>query len=67
MQNHNLDKYFLPSIVETSHDSIITIDLNMEITSWNKAAEDLYGYPAAEAIGKTLTALTLPKDFQKLL
>jgi len=67
MPNHNLDKYFLASIVETSHDSIITIDLDMEITSWNKAAQDLYGYPASEAIGKKLTALTLPKDFQKLL
>ena len=67
MPNHNLDKYFLASIVETSHDSIITIDLDMEITSWNKAAERLYGYPAEEAIGSKLTTLTLPKDFQKLL
>jgi PAS domain S-box-containing protein len=67
MPNHNLDKYFLASIVETSHDSIITIDLDLEITSWNKGAEELYGYEAAEAIGKRLTALTLPKDFQKLL
>lgn len=67
MPNHNLDKYFLASIVETSHDSIITIDLDLEITSWNKGAEELYGYEAKEAIGKRLTALTLPEDFQKLL
>jgi len=67
MPNNNLDKYFLASIVETSHDSIITINLDMEITSWNRAAESLYGYPAKEAIGKQLTTLTLPKDFQKLL
>lgn len=67
MPNQNLDKYFLASIVETSHDSIITIDLDMEITSWNKAAEALYGYAAADAIGKQLTTLTLPKDFEKLL
>lgn len=67
MDNHNLDKFFLASIVETSHDSIITIDLDMVITSWNKAAEGLYGYPASEAIGKSLTTLTLPKDFQRLL
>ena len=43
MPNNNLDKYFLASIVETSHDSIITINLDMEITSWNRAAESLYG------------------------
>ncbi len=67
MPNHNRDKYFLSSIVESSHDSIITIDLEMEITSWNKAAESLYGYPASDAIGKLLTTLTLPKDFQRLL
>lgn len=67
MADRNRDKYFLASIVETSNDSIITIDLDFEITSWNKAAEALYGYPASEAIGKKLTTLTLPKDFNKLL
>lgn len=67
MPNHNVDKYFLASIVESSNDSIITINLDMEITSWNKAAEDLYGYTANEAIGKQLTSLTLTKDFGKLL
>jgi PAS domain S-box-containing protein len=65
--NNNLNKYFLASIVETSHDSIITIDLDFAITSWNTAAEALYGYPAAEVLGKPLTTLTLPEDFQKLL
>src|SRR5688572_16199397 len=44
MPNRNLDTYFLASIVEHSNDSIITINLEMEITSWNKAAELLYGY-----------------------
>ena len=67
MRNHNSDKYFLASIVESSNDSIITINLDMEITSWNKAAEDLYGYTAAEAIGQKLTTLTLSKDFSKLV
>ncbi len=67
MPNHNLDKFFLASIVESSNDSIITINLEMEITSWNKAAEELYGYTAAEAIGKQLTSLTLSKDFSKLV
>jgi PAS domain S-box-containing protein len=67
MPNHNVDKYFLASIVESSNDSIITTNLDMEITSWNKAAEDLYGYTADEAIGKQLTSLTLTKDFGKLL
>ncbi|HEU4472835.1 MAG TPA: PAS domain S-box protein [Flavisolibacter sp.] len=60
-------KFFLASIVETSNDSIITIDFQRTVTSWNKAAENLYGYPAKEAIGKNLTMLTLPEDFKGLL
>lgn len=67
MPNSNLEKYFLASIVESSHDSIISIDFRMIITSWNKAAERLYGYPAGEAIGKNLTMLTLPEDFNEIL
>lgn len=60
-------KFFLASIVETSNDSIITINFQRTITSWNKAAEDLYGYTAAEAIGKNLSMLTLPEDFVAIL
>ena len=60
-------KYFLASIIETSNDSIITIDFDRNITSWNKAAEHLYGYTAEEAIGKNLTMLTLPEDFVEIL
>jgi two-component system sensor histidine kinase UhpB len=67
MPNENVDKYFLASIVESSNDSIITINLDLEITSWNRSAEALYGYTAEEAIGKRLTTLTLPKDFQQVL
>ena len=67
MPDSNLDKYFLASIVECCHDSIITINLERVITSWNKAAEQLYGYRASEAIGKSLTMLTLPEDFNEIL
>ncbi len=60
-------KHFLASIVESSDDSILTIDFDSIITSWNKAAEHLYGYVAEEVIGKPLTLLTLPVDLQKVL
>jgi PAS domain S-box-containing protein len=55
-------KYFLAAIVESSQDSIVTIDLNRIITTWNEAAEHLYGYTAAEVIGKPLELLMLPND-----
>jgi two-component system CheB/CheR fusion protein len=61
------DRFFMASIVESSDDAIITVDFGGEITSWNKAAEGLYGYTAAEAIGKPLTMLTLPEDLKEVM
>lgn len=60
-------KFFLASIVESSDDSVVTVDFNGKITSWNRAAESLYGYPAYEAIGKSLTKLTLPDNIREVL
>lgn len=51
----------LAAVVESSDDAIITKTLDGIITSWNKAAEQMYGYTAAEAIGKSVTML-LPRD-----
>jgi two-component system CheB/CheR fusion protein len=60
-------KFFLASIVESSEDSVVTVNFDGNITSWNKAAENLYGYTAKEAVGKPLTMLTLPKDLKEVL
>src|SRR4028118_748231 len=60
-------KFFLASIVESLNDSVVSVDFNTIITSWNKGAERLYGYPAEEVIGKSLTILTLPEDLQQIL
>jgi PAS domain S-box-containing protein len=47
--------------VESSNDAIITTSLDGTITGWNSASERLYGYPAAEAVGKNIT-LIVPAD-----
>jgi PAS domain S-box-containing protein len=56
--------FLLASIVEGSGDSIISIDFNQTITSWNKGAERLYGCSAEEVIGKPISMLTLPEDLK---
>ena len=50
----------LVAIVEGSYDAIISQTLAGIITSWNKAAETIYGYSAAEAIGQPISFLTPP-------
>ena len=47
----------MASMIESSHDAVISEGLDGLITAWNPAAERLYGYFAAEMIGRNLDVL----------
>jgi PAS domain S-box-containing protein len=50
----------LAAVVESSDDAIISKTLTGIVTSWNKAAERIYGYSADEMIGQYASALLPP-------
>ena len=53
----------LAAIVQSADEAIFSTDQELKITSWNPGAERVYGYPAAEIIGRSVEAL-VPSDHQ---
>jgi PAS domain S-box-containing protein len=54
----------LAAVVASSMDAVFSIDVNAKVQTWNLAAERLYGYTAAEAIGQPLGFLAPnPADY----
>ncbi len=54
-QQNELERYY--RIVECAQEAIITKDLDGKIISWNKGAENLYGYEEKEVLGKHISLI----------
>jgi PAS domain S-box-containing protein len=50
------------TIVDQSPDAILGLDMDGQVTSWNRGAQRLFGYEVQEALGRPLTALIAPGD-----
>ena len=57
----------LASIVESSDDAIVSVAPDTAITSWNKGAEKLLGFSAAEALGKSVLDVHVPRVNRELV
>lgn len=55
------DQARLASLVETSEDAIFATDPGGVVITWNRGAERLYGYTAAEMIGRSVDAMLPPE------
>ena len=57
----------LAAIVESSDDAIVAKSLDGTILTWNQGAERLYGFSAADAIGRSISFLVPPRLHEDLL
>jgi PAS domain S-box-containing protein len=62
-ERHSDRERLFSAVVESSNDAIITKSLDGTITAWNPAAEQLFGYTAAEAVGRNID-LIVPSELR---
>ena len=55
----------LAAIVESSDDAIVSKTLDGIVRTWNKGAERIFGYSAAEMVGKPIQTIIPPERLQE--
>ncbi len=59
------DVHFLNQILDTMAEGLFTLDSQGTITSWNRSMEEISGYTAFEAVGKTCSLIECSRCFGK--
>jgi PAS domain S-box-containing protein len=58
-------RQYFESLVEINPTAVVTVDRDGVVTSWNLAAEELFGYSRDEAIGRNLDDLVVGQDLRR--
>ena len=58
-------KQSLEQVIESAGEAIISVSMADQITGWNPAAERIFGVSAPEAIGRAITDVLMPSDFER--
>ncbi len=53
------------AILESANDAFVSMDEGGRITAWNHRAEELFGWPASEALGRPLADTVVPARFRE--
>ncbi len=59
------ENYFQATLQNNISDVVISIDVDQNITSWNPAAEKLYGWTKKEVIGKKINKIIFPANTER--
>ncbi len=59
--------YIHAAAIDSAKEVIIVVDINNRISIWNRGAEKLYEYTAAEAIGKHVSFIVLPNQLGQIV
>ncbi|HLI98878.1 MAG TPA: PAS domain S-box protein [Bradyrhizobium sp.] len=65
-QHHTERERLFSAVVESSNDAIITKTLDGTVTGWNRAAERLFGFSSAEAVGRGIDIIVPPERLTEL-
>ena len=52
------------AVLATSHDAFVSVDAEGRITAWNARAEEMFGWPAAIAKGRSLARTIIPPSLR---